>query len=122
MRRKNTKFADLCGLALVVVLVFFFAIFNYRIIKGREGNEEIIESLQARLEQLEDKKRNLAISLDESDDKEHIERILREDFLMKKPGEKKVVILTEEEKKVKKEQAEEKSVWQRFLQLFPWID
>ncbi len=124
MRRKKTNYSVFCGLALGVVLVLLFVVFNYRIIRGREGNEEMIEALKAELEHLESRKTDLEIGLHEAEDTEHIERVLREDFLMRRPGEKKVVILTEEEKElgVKSEKEDKGEDWRRFLRIFPWID
>jgi cell division protein FtsB len=110
------------GLGLMIGLILFFAATNYRIIKRREGNEERLEQLKSEVETLEQRKEYLRDSLDESDDREYIERVLREDFLMKKPGEEKVVILLDENQQEKVIEKEEKSGLRKLFNFLPWID
>jgi cell division protein FtsB len=109
-------------LGLMIGLILFFAATNYRIIKRREGNEERLEQLKSEVETLEQRKEYLRDSLDESDDREYIERVLREDFLMKKPGEEKVVILLDENQQEKVIEKEEKSGLRKLFNFLPWID
>ncbi len=105
------------------VLIALFVIFNYRIIRERDGNEEKIEELRSEKYFLEEKKIDLETDLDKIADKEYIERVLREDFLMKKPGEKKVVILTEDEvgEEVLESEGEE-SFFNKIKRFIPFIN
>jgi cell division protein FtsB len=119
---KKRKLKLNLGLALIAGLILLFASVNYRIIKNREGNEERLERLKAEVESLERRKEDLRNSLDESDDREYIERVLREDFLMKKPGEEKVVILLNEEKEEESKEEEKEKGLKKVLKFLPWID
>ncbi|MGM0439478.1 MAG: FtsB family cell division protein [Patescibacteria group bacterium] len=122
-RSKQANTSAILGLALLVVLVISILSFNYRLIKEREGNEEKIENLRAELESIEERKATLESNLSKTDDKEYIERVLREDFLMKKPGETKVVILTEEEEEEQsKEEEEEKTRFEKLKSLIPFVE
>ncbi len=123
MRKKKKKEISpvIFGIIFSIFLSFFIAFSNYRIIQEREGNKELIESLKAEIEQLEGKKENLQQGILESQDIEHIERVLREDFLMKKPGEEKVVILlSDEEPEEIIEETVEETLLQRLLKRLPW--
>ena len=121
-RSKKGNISAILGLVLLIVLVVSIFSFNYRLVKERKGNEEKIKNLQAELESIENRKTTLETNLSKTDDREYIERILREDFLMKKPGETKVVILTEEEKVQEKEKEDKKSKFQKIKELIPFID
>jgi len=105
---------------LLAGLIFIFSVSNYRIARERSGNEEKIELLKAELDLLEARKMDLEESLKMADEKEYVERILREDFLMKKPGEEKVVILLDDEEVEAEDDEEvEKSGWQRLIEALP---
>lgn len=122
MKKNNKNYSYLLNSVLIVVLVALFAIFNYRIIKERDGNEERIEKLKYQLSLLEERRSDLEESLIEAEDREYVERILREDFLMKKPGEEKVIILLDESEEVIVEKEEETSRWQRFREVIPFVN
>ncbi len=123
MRKKRKKKINpvIFGIIFIFLLSLFLAFSNYRIIQEREGNKELIENLTAEINQLESKKENLQQGILESQDIEHIERVLREDFLMKKPGEEKVVILlSDEEPEEIIEEIIEETLLQRLLKYLPW--
>ncbi len=105
----------------MIGLILLFASINYRLIKRREGNEERLEQLKMEVESLEKRKEDLRSSLDESDDREYIERVLREDFLMKKPGEEKVVILLDQSEE-KSSKDKEESTSEKIFKFLPWVD
>ncbi len=123
MARRSTKdrLLPIIGLTLLGVLVFLMISFNYRIIKEREGNDKKIESLRAEFKEVRERKKRLEMDLSETEDEEYIERILREDFLMKKPGEEKVIILTEEEEEEREEKKEELTGMQKLVDFLPFI-
>ena len=122
-RNKKENTSSLLGLILLAVLVVVIFSFNYRIYRERDGNQEEIENLQAELEEVKERRTDLETSLDRTEDREHIERVLREDFLMKKPGEEKVVILTEEEEEETEEvEEEEETRFDKFKSLIPFVD
>ncbi len=123
MKKKNKNYSHLPVSILIIVLVFLFFTFNYRIIREREGNEEKIEKLQYELSLLEERRTDLEESLTEAEDRRYVERVLREDFLMKKPGEEKVIILLDEEEEfVDEEEEEEKSRWQKVRGRIPFFE
>lgn len=124
VRKSKSNLKSTLGLALILVLIVLFSAFNYRIIKSREGNEEKIKDMRARLNSLQEEKQALRTNLDETDDRAYIERVLREDFLMKKPGEKKVVILLDEEKEkvVNKSKTQEKTYFEKLKALLPFVE
>ncbi len=123
MARKRKNPLHYLGFVLIGVLIFLFISFNYRIIREREGNEEKLEDLKAELEFLKERKTDLETSLDQVEDRHYIERVLREDFLMKKPGEEKVVILTEEEEEEQiEEEKEEKTRFDKFKEIIPFVE
>ncbi len=103
---------------IMLVIIVILNLSSYRIFRERRGNKEKLEELEREMVFLEERKMELETSLEESSDEEYIERVLREDFLMQKPGEKKVIILTEEEEE--EEIEEEESRWDRFLNYLPW--
>ncbi len=119
-RKRKNDFPHYLVFALVIVLIFLFTSFNYRIIKEREGNKQKISELETELKAFEERRESLKANLEQVDDDEYIERILREDFLMKKPGEEKVIILTEDEEEEKEEEKEEKGRWERIRSYFPF--
>lgn len=122
-RRRKKDTSSVIGLILLITLVGLMFSFNYRLARRREGNKEQIESLKAELEMVRDRKTDLETSLDKVEDRDYIERVLREDFLMKKPGEEKVVILTEEEEEEDVEEVEEEySRVDRLVEWIPFID
>ena len=122
-RNKKENTSSLLGLILIAVLVLVIFSFNYRIYRERDGNQEEIETLKADLEDVKERRVDLETSLDRTEDREHIERVLREDFLMKKPGEEKVVILTQDEKEEQEiEEEEEKTRFERFKSLIPFVE
>jgi len=124
MPRKTKKSSTpaVLGLALLAVLVFLMFSFTYQVARQREGNEEKIQELRAELDSLRERKTDLEMSLGRVDDREYIERVLREDFLMKKPGEEKVIILTEEEEEEEEEEKEEESRFERIMDSIPFIN
>ncbi len=78
---------------------------------------ERIESLEEELERIKAGREDLESSLDWEAREEYLERVLREDFLMIKPGEHRVIILDEREEK-EEEEEEERS----FFHFLPWVD
>lgn len=121
-RRRKKDTSSLVGLILLITLVGLMVSFNYRLSKEREGNKEQIQNLKGELEMVRERKLDLETSLDKVEDKEYIERVLREDFLMKKPEEEKVVILTEKEEKELEEQDEEVGQFKKIKDWLPFTD
>ncbi len=89
------------------IFVVLLAIFGFRIMKERDGNIEKIEALEEELRRLKAGREEIETGLDKISDEEYLERVLREDFLMVRPGEKRVIILDEREEEQKEEPEEE---------------
>lgn len=121
-RTKKENITYVLGLIVLAVLVVMMASFNYRIYRERDGNKEKIQGLEAELSEVKSRRSDLETSLDRTEDREHIERVLREDFLMKKPGETKVIILTDEEEVEETEEEIEESFWDQVKNLLPLVN
>ena len=102
---------------LFFIIVIFLIISNVKMNKRRAELNERIFQLKQEIQQLQERNSQLKAGVEESSQSDYTEKILRQKGLYKKEGENVVVILPPEEKK-QEVQKEEKSVWEKFLDLF----
>ncbi len=113
--RKIAHFSDiffsvLLGI-LVLIILGFLIITNIKIEQRRKTLLLKIENLKKEVQNLEEKNEKLKTSISQAGTLEYLEKIAREQFNLKAPGEEKVVILKvkkEEEKKEEVNSQEEK--------------
>ena len=94
--RQNIFFSVLLGVLLLVV-VGFLIVSNWRINQKRAEYQAQIEALQAELQALEIKRQQLQAQIFQTSEGEYLEEQARETFNLKKPGEEVVTVLPAEE-------------------------
>lgn len=85
-------------IALVLLLVVFLAVSNFRISQKRVQLNAQIESLQQEISDLQAKKFSLEVQTLQSSQESYLEQEARERFNLKKPGEQVVTVLPPEKK------------------------
>ncbi|MCD6177851.1 septum formation initiator family protein [bacterium] len=106
---------------LFLIIIIFLVVSNVKINKRKKELNERISQLKQEIKVLQERNNELKAGIEESHQSDYIEKILRQKGLYKKEGEKVVVILPPKEEK-KEIQKEEKSIWERFLELFKLRD
>lgn len=108
---RNIFFSVLLGILLIIVLGFL-ALTNIRIKQRREKLISRIENLKNEIQILEEKNKELKTKISQSETKEYLEKVAREQFGLKAPGEEVVVISKEKsEGEEGVELKKEKSFW-----------
>lgn len=108
---RNIFFSVLLGILLIIVLGFL-ALTNIRIKQRREKLISRIENLKNEIQILEEKNKELKTKISQSETKEYLEKVAREQFGLKAPGEEVVVISKEKsEGEEGVELKKEKSLW-----------
>lgn len=102
---------------LLLMIIIFLAISNVKINKRKAELNQRISQLKQEIQQLQERNSRLKAGVEESFQSDYIEKILRQKGLYKKKGENVVVILPSEEKK-QEVLREQKSIWEKFLDLF----
>jgi len=100
--------------ALILVVIGFLVISNWKINQRRAELNSKIEALKKEIQILEEKKQQLQAGISKAGTRDYLEKVAREQFGLQYPGEE-VVVITKE-KKEKQEIKEEKSFWKRFLE------
>lgn len=90
-------FSTLLGV-LVLIVIGFLVISNWKISQKRAILYSQIEALRKEIQVLEEKKQQLEAQISNLTEKDYLEKEARERFNLKKPGEKVVTILPEENK------------------------
>jgi len=106
---------------LFLIIIIFLVVSNVKINKRKKELNERISQLKQEIKVLQERNNELKAGIEESYQSDYIEKILRQKGLYKKEGEKVVVILPPKEEK-KEIQKKEKSIWERFLELFKLRD
>jgi cell division protein DivIC len=102
-------------LGLVFVLVIsFLAISDWRINKKRSQLRSQVESLQAQLKTLEEKKSMLESGLQQGQSETYVEQQARDKLGLKKPGEEVVSVIPSADNQASSTQ-DERSLWQKIL-------
>jgi cell division protein FtsB len=120
MKKKRIKPDPSPALAsLVTLLILFFvvalAISNYRAYKRRVELQQYISEKEIEINLLKEKMINLDRFPDEADDDFLLEKIAREQLLLKKPGEEVIFITFPKKDDVKDERKEEAKSWWDFF-------
>ncbi|MGB3988639.1 MAG: septum formation initiator family protein [Minisyncoccales bacterium] len=120
MKKKRIKPDPSPALAsLVTLLILFFvvalAISNYRAYKRRVELQQYISEKEIEINLLKEKMINLDRFPDEADDDFLLEKIAREQLLLKKPGEEVIFITFPKKDDVKDEKKEEAKSWWDFF-------
>lgn len=113
-RKKRKKFSFLLFFPLLVILIIFFTISNFKLFEKRRELKKELSLYQREIEKLENQNQQLRAEISKSKDEDYWEKIAREQGYQR-PGEKTVVFLVpEEEKEVKREKS-------FFEKIFEWI-
>ncbi|MGI6637339.1 MAG: hypothetical protein ACOX2Z_03300 [Minisyncoccales bacterium] len=120
MKKKRIKPDPSPALAsLVTLLILFFvvalAISNYRAYKRRVELQQYISEKEIEINLLKEKMINSDRFPDEADDDFLLEKIAREQLLLKKPGEEVIFITFPKKDDVKDEKKEEAKSWWDFF-------
>lgn len=99
---------------LIIIGLLIISIFKINYKKNQFQSQ--IEILKKQIEALEKQNQKLKSSISESQTDFFVEKKLREDLGLKKPGEEVIVILHSD--KEQKEIEPKKNFWQKFLDLF----
>ena len=102
---QNIFFYVLLG-SLVLAIVSFLVVSNYRINKKRTILNSQIDQLKEEIRAMEEKKQQMEAQLYQSTQEEYLEKEARETFNLKKPGEEVVTVLPQQEQP---QQPEEKT-------------
>lgn len=107
---KQSIFLPILLAALIVTVVGFLAVSNFKISQKRAKLNSQIELLQKEFQVLQTQQGLLQTQVSQSLEESYLEKEARESFNMKKPGEEVVTILPAEEKA---RVEEEKTFWQK---------
>jgi cell division protein FtsB len=124
MITKNHKNKRPAGGALLFVMTIIFItlgavtiVSNFKINKRKSELNDRIEVLKKEIQTLEEKNAQLKAAINQTQNQDYAEQILREDLNYKKPGEDVIVIKTATDTAGGEEnKTEEKSFWQKILE------
>jgi len=105
------------SLAILVLLIVFFVYTNYKIAQKRGEAGSQTESLEAKVETLEERNRELLNRKNRVESDEYIESVAREQLELKKPEEE-VVVISKETDQDQESSEEEGNFWERFIGIF----
>ncbi len=118
----NIFFSTLLGLFLLIILVFL-VITNIKIGERRKTVLLKIEDFKAEIQDLREKNEKLKENISQSGTWEYLEKVAREQFNLKMPGEE-VVVISKDKKQEDKEEVkpleEKKNFWNP-LNWLGWI-
>jgi len=101
---------------LVLVIIGFLVISNFKINQKRDELRSQIEALEKETRVLEEEKQRLKAGILEAQTEEYLERKARESLGLRKPGEEVVVVLPPKESQEDLKE-EKKNFWQKLLDL-----
>ena len=118
-RNKPPRLAYLFLTFTFIFLIGFLIVSNWNIHKKRSKFNRGLKTLEGNLEKAEKRNQELKAKIADVSDKDYIERVAREKFGLKKPGEEVVVIKREKAKPVPETKKEEsKFSFQRWIEPF----
>ena len=100
--------------SLILIVVGFLAISNFRMSQKRAVLNSRIEQLKEEIREAEAKKQQLQAQLNQSSDEAHLEKEAREKLNLKKPGEEVVAVLPFTEENKPKQTEKPKQWWNPF--------
>ncbi len=115
-RKKQITLNTVLTCLILLAIVVFLLLNNLRIYQKRAELASIVEQLEEKEIELQDKKQELEEQIDKIHSQESLERIAREQLNLIKPGEQVVVIQKQEQEQEKEEEEEESSFWD-----FKWL-
>ena len=120
LRRNELSRPAYLFLTLILVFLFGYLVFsNWNVYKKRNKFDKGLKLLEKKLERAEKRNQELKRAVAAVSDKDYIEKVAREKFGLKKPGEKVVVIKREEaEPPPKKEETKSRSFFLRCFESF----
>lgn len=124
-KRKITNILISSLLALfILAFIFILVSSNLKLKKRRAKILEEIERTKAEIKELQMKKENYKTQIFQEQSKEFLEKVARQNFNLKKPGEEVAVIVEPEkeqnssEVQPKKAESPKKTFWRQFLEFF----
>ena len=120
-KRKTEKpyqaiFFSFAFILFILVIVGFLGLSNWKISQQRADLNNRIKNLKEDITTLENRKKELEASASKSEKEEYLEKVAREQFNLKKPGEEVVTVLAPEQEEKKENPKEEKNFWQKLLE------
>ena len=111
-RLKKKRYQDIFFYSILTLLVLGFSAFliisNVRIYKKRRELQAQIERLKEEIQAIEKKNQELSTGIENVSDKEYLEKVAREKFLLKEEGEEVIVISPPEEPEIGSMRLEDK--------------
>lgn len=99
---------------LIITVIGFLTVANFRISQKRSVMSSQIEKLKAEIKEAEEKKLQFEVNLNESLSEDFLEKSAREKLNLKKPGEEVVAVLPAEEEK--EEEPIKQNFWSKLLE------
>ena len=121
-KRKNRKsyktifFSSIFSL-LILAIIYFLVISNWKINERRQEMSAKIESLKKEIQQREEKNSQLKLGTSQSQSQDYLEKVARENLDLKKPGEE-VVVVKPVSSTTEQVSGEEKNLWQKIREKF----
>lgn len=113
--KEKGNLRDVLIISLLTVFLILLFWINLKIIKNRSELNAEIEDLKKNILNLEQKKQEALGKISEADEKDFLEKTARQNFNLKKEGEKVAVFQFEEQDKSQEIKKEELNFWQKIL-------
>ena len=122
-RRKNKRsfqeiFFSILLIFFALAIVVLLITSNLKMKEKRSELTSQIEVLQKEIQNLETKNQELKAGVTQSQTQDYLEKEAREQLGLKKPGEEVVAIKKVQSEETQNQVKEQKSLWQKFLELF----
>lgn len=93
---KNNFFIKIFGV-LILIVFLWLAYANFKIYKTKQKLVSQLNDYKSQIEEIEERNKNLEEGIANSENKEYIEKVAREEFGMQQPGEKVVSFILPEQ-------------------------
>jgi len=118
-RLKKKRYKEIFFYSVLAILVLGFSAFliisNLRIYQKRRELKAQIERLKEEIQAVEKKNQELRTGIENISDKEYLEKVAREKFLLKEEGEE-VIVISPPEEQTEEPQPEKESFFERILE------
>ncbi len=118
-RLKKKRYQDIFFYSILTLLVLGFSAFliisNVKIYKKRRELQAQIERLKEEIQAIEKKNQELSAGIENVSDKEYLEKVAREKFLLKEEGEE-VIVISPPEEQTEEPQPEKENFFERILE------
>ena len=118
-RLKKKRYKDIFFYSILAFLVLGFSAFliisNLRIYQKRRELKAQIERLKEEIQAIEKKNQELRTGIENISDKEYLEKVAREKFLLKEEGEE-VIVISPPEEQAEEPQPEKESFFEKILE------